>query len=119
MKIGITLTLVATLCAFGCESKKEEAPPAPSAAPAPPPAQAQAPGLTPAAMAKPTEPDLKVAQEAAALANKIEQTPADAEKILSAAGTSREGFVEKLYTIAEDPALSAEYARLYQPKQPG
>jgi hypothetical protein len=117
MKIGITLTLLATLCAFGCESKKEEAPPAVTAAPAPPPPAT--PALTPAAMAKPTQPDLKVAQEAAALANKIEQTPADAEKILSAAGTSREGFVEKLYVIAEDPALSAEYARLYQPKQPG
>ena len=118
MKIATTLALVATLCAFGCESKKEDAPPAVTAA-APTPAPPPSPGLTPAAMAKPAEPDLKPAQEAAALANKIEQTPADAEKILSAAGTSREGFVEKLYSIAEDPALSAEYARLYQPKQSG
>jgi hypothetical protein len=113
MKIRITLALVATLGAFGCESKKEEVAPATTvAAPVPVPT----PALVPAATAKPAEPDLKVAQEAAALANKIEQTPADAEKILSAAGTSREGFLEKLYAIAEDPALSAEYARLYQPK---
>jgi len=114
MKIATTLALVATLFAFGCESKKEEAVPAVTAAPPPP-----APSPTTVATAKPAEPDLKVAQEAAELANKIEQTPADAEKILTAAGTSREGFVEKLYAIAEDSALSAEYARLYKAKQPG
>jgi hypothetical protein len=116
MKIATILALLATLCAFGCESKKEEVVPAATAAATAPTA---APPPTAAATAKPAEPDLKVAQDAAELANKIEQTPADAEKILNTAGTSREGFLEKLYAIAEDPALSAEYARLYQSKQPG
>jgi hypothetical protein len=116
MKIGTTLALVVTLCAVGCESKKEEVAPVATATT---PAPTVAPQPTAAATAKPAEPDLKVAQDAAELANKIEQTPADAEKILNAAGTSREGFLEKLYAIAEDSALSAEYARLYQPKQPG
>jgi hypothetical protein len=116
MKIATTLAIVATLCAFGCQSKKEEVVSAATAASPPP---AAVPPSTAAATAKPAAPDLKLAQDAADLANKIEQTPADAEKILSAAGTTREGFLEKLYAIAEDSALSAEYARLYQPKQPG
>jgi hypothetical protein len=58
MKIATTLALVATLFAFGCESKKEEAVPAVTATPPPP-----APSPTTVATAKPAEPDLKVAQQ--------------------------------------------------------
>jgi len=117
MKTSIPLTaaLSITLLVFGCE-KHDEPTPAPvaqeSVAPPPPPVPAPA-------AAAPADVDLAIARNAAELANKIEQAPADADKILGEAGSSREAFMEKLYAIAEDPLLSAEYARLYQPKQAG
>jgi hypothetical protein len=113
MLMRTTFVLAITLCALGCESKQEELPattPAVAPMPLPTPAETAAAQIGP---------DLKAAQSAAQLANQIEQAPGDAEKILTAAGTSREKFLETLYTIAEDPTLSAEYARLYEPKQAG
>jgi hypothetical protein len=117
MSMRTTVVLSIILCALGCESKQEEVPAAPAT---PTPAAAPTPSPTPAdTAAAQTGPDLKVAQGAAQLANQIEQAPGDAEKILTTAGTSREQFLETLYTIAQDPHLSAEYARLYEPKQAG
>jgi hypothetical protein len=116
MKIGTTLVLAALTCTLACESKKEEPLPQASAvaAPATPP-----PSPPPQMAATPPAADLQVARDAADLANKITRAPAEAEKLLTATGMTREQFMEKLYTIAEDPLLSAEYARLFEPAPAG
>jgi hypothetical protein len=116
MRIRIALTLAAVVGTLACESRKEEAPPQPTtaAAPATPPASPP-----PELAAKPSEAGLQVARDAAELANKIERAPSEADKLLTSAGTTREQFIEKLYTIAEDPLLSAEYSRLFEPAPAG
>ncbi len=49
------------------------------------------------------------AQDAAALAKKIQARPAAADQILQEAGTDRAAFEALLYDIAQDPAASAAY----------
>ena len=114
-RISTQSALAATFLVAACNE-------APKTTTASAPASAVAVAAPPAsaAEAEPEETeeeiDLTPARKAAAIANKIEEAPDNADAILEAEGLDRERFIAQLWEIAEDDDLSEEYGRLYTPK---
>lgn len=51
------------------------------------------------------------AQKAATIAKEIQASPDDYEKVLEKHGLDADGFEALMFEVAEDPALSDEYAK--------